>query len=77
VVFIRAEYTYGYALEAPPQANEAIYGWTGGNMAALYTRTADRTRLAREAISMLEKPEKGTSIPELSLKVRTSEPKSQ
>ena len=56
---------------------EAIYGWTGGNMAALYTRTADRARLARQAISMLEKPEKGTSIPEPSQKVRGLEQKSE
>jgi integrase len=52
---------------------EAIYGWEGGKMAALYTRTADRARLAREAISKLEKPESGTSIPEPCQAVRASE----
>ncbi len=36
---------------------EAIFGWTGGNMASLYTRTADRTRLAADAIKMLAKPQ--------------------
>ena len=28
---------------------EALFGWTGGAMASLYTRTADRKRLARQA----------------------------
>jgi integrase len=28
---------------------EAIFGWRGGHMAALYTRTANRAKLAREA----------------------------
>jgi hypothetical protein len=46
-------------------------------MAALYTRKANRARLAREAISKLEKPETGTSIPELSPKARASEPKNE
>jgi integrase len=32
---------------------EAIFGWSGGGMASLYTRRADRTRLAREAIHKL------------------------
>jgi len=40
---------------------EAIYGWSGGKMAALYTRAADRTRLAREAIGKLVK-DKTTNI---------------
>lgn len=34
---------------------EAIFGWSGGNMAALYTKKADRVRLAREAIGKLAK----------------------
>lgn len=29
---------------------EAIFGWTGGRMASLYTRAADRRRLARRAM---------------------------
>ena len=37
---------------------EAIFGWTGGTMAAHYTRTADRRRLATEAMHKL-----ATSIP--------------
>jgi integrase len=32
---------------------EAIYGWSGGGMAALYTRAADRVRLAKEAMGKL------------------------
>ncbi len=32
---------------------EAIFGWTGGNMASLYTRSADRQRLAIEAMHKL------------------------
>lgn len=34
---------------------EAIFGWSGGGMASLYTRSADRVRLAREAIGKLAK----------------------
>ncbi len=34
---------------------EAIFGWQGGGMAALYTRAADRTRLAKGAMSKLGK----------------------
>ena len=35
---------------------EAIFGWTGGKMASLYTQSADRRRLAREAIGKLVSP---------------------
>ena len=34
---------------------EAIFGWSGGGMASLYTRQADRTRLAKEAMEELSK----------------------
>lgn len=34
---------------------EAIFGWSGGGMAALYTRAADRARLAKSAIGKLAK----------------------
>jgi integrase len=54
---------------------EAIFGWTGGNMASHYTRTADRSRLAREAIGKLVNSS-GTSIPAPSDKVRATGPKS-
>lgn len=36
---------------------EAIFGWRGGGMATLYTKAADRRRLAKEAMSKLIKPE--------------------
>lgn len=42
---------------------EAIFGWSGGGMAALYTRGADRERLAKEAMSMLESTETEQSMP--------------
>lgn len=34
---------------------EAIFGWQGGQMAALYTRGANRRRLSLEAMHMLER----------------------
>lgn len=34
---------------------EALFGWRGGGMASLYTRAADRARLARGAIGKLLK----------------------
>jgi hypothetical protein len=40
---------------------EAIFGWQGGTMAALYTKAADRRRLSIEAMSKLEN-DKRTSI---------------
>lgn len=36
---------------------EAIFGWHGGRMASLYTRNANRSRLARGAIGKLSKGE--------------------
>lgn len=51
-----------------PQLN-AIFGWSGGKMAALYTQAADRERLAREAIGKLVN-ESATSIPAPDHKVR-------
>jgi integrase len=56
---------------------EAIFGWSGGNMAAHYTREADRARLARDAITKLAKTEAGTSNPAPSSPVRASGQKSQ
>ena len=47
---------------------EAIFGWEGGQMAALYTRSADRGRLAAEHMGKLSKT--GTSIPSPRGKVR-------
>jgi integrase len=60
---------------------EAIFGWTGGHMASLYTRSADRQRLAREAMSKLDKNtalrqnNMATSIPAPKGKVRALGPK--
>jgi integrase len=49
---------------------EAIFGWQGGGMASLYTRAADRARLAKGAITKLARTEDGHSIPAPSGKVR-------
>jgi hypothetical protein len=50
---------------------EAIFGWQGGTMASLYTRTADRRRLALEAMHKLGvENESRTSIPSPSHPVR-------
>jgi integrase len=40
---------------------EAIFGWKGGKMAALYTREADRARLARQAMSKLSSGQKANN----------------
>jgi hypothetical protein len=53
----------------------ALFGWTSDRMPALYTRTADRERLGREAGRMLENAER-TSMPSPEGKVRASERKS-
>lgn len=50
---------------------EAIFGWVGGRMASHYTQSADRRRLAREAIGKLVNDER-TSIPAPEDKVRAS-----
>jgi integrase len=41
---------------------EAIFGWSGGQMAAHYTREANRKRLAKGAMSKLDRTESGTSM---------------
>jgi integrase len=53
---------------------EAIFGWQGGRMAALYTRAADRRRLATEGMHMLEN-NRARSIASPQGQVRTGEPK--
>jgi integrase len=50
----------------------ALYGWTTEKQAGVYTRKADRTRLARQAAAKLET---GTSIPAPSYPVRGKEQK--
>ena len=56
---------------------EAIFGWHGGTMASLYTKSADRVRLARESIGKLARNKTGSAIPAPNLKVRGRAPKSQ
>lgn len=56
---------------------EAIFGWTGGKMAALYTREADRTKLARDGMGKFVEAEAGTSIPAPLQKVRAIVEKQQ
>jgi integrase len=43
---------------------EAIFGWEGGQMAALYTRAADRRKLAAENIGKLSKTRTAMPAPE-------------
>jgi integrase len=54
----------------------AIFGWTGSKMASLYTQSADRARLARDAIGKLVN-ETATSIPAPDQKVRAPELKAK
>jgi integrase len=42
---------------------EALFGWRGGGMAALYTREANRARLSKGAIGKLERTPEEHSIP--------------
>ncbi len=49
---------------------EALFGWRGGGMAALYTRSADRARLGKEAAALLVRNDLATSIPSPDQKVR-------
>ncbi len=41
---------------------EAIFGWSGGQMAAHYTRSANRKALASKAMAKLDRAETGTSM---------------
>lgn len=54
---------------------EAIFGWAGGQMAALYTRSANRRALSANAMNKLSRIETETSIPAPSHKVRAPERK--
>lgn len=58
---------------------EAIFGWSGGRMATLYTSSANRTRLAARAVDKLDRAEteSGTSIPAPGPKVRGGSRKSE
>jgi integrase len=55
---------------------EAIFGWSGGTMASLYTRAADRRRLAMEAMHKVANVAR-TSIPSPSIPVRAGERKAK
>ena len=55
---------------------ESMFGWTGGNMASHYTRSADRRRLGLSASHKLEN-EEGRSIPSPRSWVRGAEPKAK
>ncbi len=55
---------------------EAIFGWVGGAMASHYTRSADRKKLAKGAITKLENAER-TSMVAPGKKVRPARGKSQ
>jgi integrase len=54
---------------------EAIFGWAGGQMASLYTRSANRRALSAGAMNKLSRTETETSIPAPSAKVRAPERK--
>jgi integrase len=54
---------------------EAIFGWNGGRMASLYTRAADRARLAKGAMAKLDRTPGEQTIPAPTEKVRESERK--
>jgi DNA-binding LacI/PurR family transcriptional regulator len=47
-----------------------LFGWSGGGMASLYTRAADRARLGQRAAEKLLKNDMATSIPSPDQKVR-------
>jgi integrase len=47
---------------------EAMFGWRGGGMAALYTRKADRAKLARDAAGKLLQNKDEIPIPAHSTK---------
>jgi integrase len=53
---------------------EAIFGWSGGRMASLYTRSADRKRLALQGMHLLANEER-KSIPSPLDQVRAPERK--
>lgn len=54
---------------------EAIFGWQGGQMASLYTRSANRRLLSATAMTKLSRTETETSIPSPGGQVRAPEQK--
>jgi integrase len=51
---------------------EAIFGWSGGGMASLYTRAADRKRASMRAMSLMERTPSEHPIPSPDEKVRAA-----
>ena len=49
---------------------EALFGWSGGTMASLYARSADRERVVKGAISKLARNAVQTESPSPNRKVR-------
>ena len=56
---------------------EAIFGWEGGKMAALYTRTANREKLATGAMITLDRTENENAIPSPQGQVREAARKAE
>ena len=54
---------------------EAIFGWQGGQMASLYTRSANRRLLSASAMNKLSRTETETSIPSPDHKVEEARAK--
>lgn len=54
-------------------ALEAIFGWSGGRMAALYTKAANRKSLAKEHMAKMRPNKNQTSIPAPGKRVRASD----
>lgn len=52
---------------------EAIFGWSGGGMASLYTRAADRRRLALEAMHKLGNEARTSIVAPLNVSVAPAE----
>lgn len=56
---------------------EALFGWSGGQMAALYTRSANRKRLSTGAAQKMARTKTETSIPAIDHKSRAAGEKDQ
>jgi integrase len=57
---------------------DALFGWTGGRMAAHYTKTANRTKLAKQAAEKLKSiPSPYLKVGAPSDKVQTNQPTSE
>jgi hypothetical protein len=63
--------------EATTAQMNSIFGWEGEEMAALYTKSADRKKLAAGAINKLSRSKPATSKPSPRKKVGASRRKRQ